>query len=172
MIAAMGDIRIRPIRESDSQEFQRLLELLDRETEFMVFEPGERHTTTEDQRKRIRAIESRENQNIFLAFDGGSLIGYVAVIGGAANRNKHRAQIAVGVLSTHRKRGIGTGLFLSMEEWARATGLHRLELTVVTDNKPALRLYKKMGYTIEGVRTHSLTIQDAYVDEYYLAKLL
>jgi len=38
-------IRIREIRESDAEEFLSLCKKIDAETQFMMFEPGERLTT-------------------------------------------------------------------------------------------------------------------------------
>jgi len=45
-------------------------------------------------------------------------------------------------------------------------------LTVVTQNKAGLSLYKKMGFEIEGTKRDSLFIDGKYVDEYYMSKLL
>ena len=50
--------------------------------------------------------------------------------------------------------------------------IHRLELSVVTHNEAGLRLYKKMGFKIEGTKRHSLLIDGEFVDEYYMSKLL
>ena len=39
-------------------------------------------------------------------------------------------------------------------------------------NERAIRLYKKMGFEIEGTKKHSLFVNGQYVDEYYMAKIL
>ncbi len=41
---------IRKIHESDAEQFLNLCNKLDTETQFMMLEPGERSTTTEEQR--------------------------------------------------------------------------------------------------------------------------
>lgn len=48
----------------------------------------------------------------------------------------------------------------------------RLELTVVTENRAAVALYKKDGFLIEGVKKHSLMIDGKAFDEYYMVKIL
>ncbi len=58
------------------------------------------------------------------------------------------------------------------EAWAQEVGISRLELTVVEHNEPALALYKKMGYTIEGTRMNSLFINGDYINEFYMGKYL
>ena len=47
---------IRSIRENDSENFLLLCNQLDQETQFMMFEPGERTTTVAEQRQRIQSI--------------------------------------------------------------------------------------------------------------------
>lgn len=49
--------RIRTIRENDAEDFLFLLKKLDEETAFMLFEPGERLTTVEEQREIIRRYQ-------------------------------------------------------------------------------------------------------------------
>ena len=165
-------IVVRQIREDDAREFLELLIKLDNESEFMMLEPGERLTTADEQQERIKSILSRKNRAIFVAVSDDALIGYIAALGGYSQRNKRCAHIVIGIIGAFAGRGIGTKLFISMEEWAQKADLHRLELTVMVHNKKAIRLYKKLGYAIEGTKVHSLSVHDAYIDEYYMAKLL
>ena len=93
-------------------------------------------------------------------------------MGGNAKRNKHSVYLVIGILAQYRGLGIGTKLFEQLEKWAKEQNIHRLELTVVTRNEAGLRLYKKMGFEIEGTKRHSLYIDGKFVDEYYMSKLL
>ncbi len=43
---------------------------------------------------------------------------------------------------------------------ARKMGLHRVGLSVVADNKPAIRVYEKVGFQNEGVRKDSYHAED------------
>ena len=43
---------------------------------------------------------------------------------------------------------------------ARDRGLHRIGLSVVADNKPAVRLYEKVGFQHEGVRKQAYYGED------------
>jgi putative acetyltransferase len=49
--------------------------------------------------------------------------------------------------------------------------LERLELTAYTDNEPALRLYKKLGFEIEGTHRKYAFRDGAYVDSYCMARV-
>jgi RimJ/RimL family protein N-acetyltransferase len=163
---------IREIQESDAGSFLALCRQLDAENKFMLLEPGERTTTLEEQEKRIRDILSRENQTIFVAEEQGSLLGYLAAIGGSYARNRHEVYIVVGILEAFTSRGIGTALFEKLDAWARQHQVHRLELSVMKHNTRGVGLYQKMGFEIEGTKRDSLLVDGKYVDEYYMGKLL
>jgi RimJ/RimL family protein N-acetyltransferase len=163
---------IREIRASDAGSFLALCKQLDEENNFMLLEPGERKTTLEEQEKRIREILSKENDTIFVAEEQGSLIGYLAAIGGSYARNKHEVYLVVGILEAFTSRGLGTALFEKLDTWAREHHVHRLELSVMVHNTRGVGLYQKMGFKIEGVKKDSLFMDGAYVDEYYMGKIL
>jgi RimJ/RimL family protein N-acetyltransferase len=55
--------------------------------------------------------------------------------------------------------GLGTAMLSKLIELTKKQGLHRMGLTVIADNKPAINLYKKFGFKIEGVK------RDAYFGE-------
>lgn len=166
-------IVIREIRENDAEKFLALCQRLDQETQFMLLEPRERIITIEEQRERIKSILSRDNQTILVAENHqGQMAGHLTAIGGSYNRNRQTVYIVIGILQAFAGQGIGTQLFTQMEEWARAHAIHRLELTVMVHNERALKLYQKMGFEIEGVKKHNLWVNNMYVDEYEMAKLL
>lgn len=163
---------IREIKESDAEGFLHLLKKLDEETEFMMFEPGERSTKIEEQRNEIKGILLRNNETILVAEKNGHLIGYIGAYGGRYIRNRHTAHIVIGILQDFAGQRIGTKLFTELERWAYKHKVHRLELRVMVHNERAIGLYEKMGFEIEGMKRHSLFINGSYVDEYYMAKLL
>ena len=163
---------IRRIQFNDAKQFLRLRLQLDEETQFMLFEPGERSIDIEEQRHQIEQVLLSENQMIFVAEHEGQLVGYLGASSGYARRIRHCVEIVIGILEAFTGQGIGSQLFIVMEKWTREKQLHRLELTVMTHNAAGIALYKKRGFTIEGVRQRAMVVNDRYVDEYYMAKLL
>src|SRR5512139_1996273 len=125
---------IREICESDAGSFLALCRQMDEESRFMLLGPGERKTTLEEQETRIRDILAHDNQTIFVAEEQGSLLGYLAAIGGSYARNKHEVYIVVGILEAFTSRGLGTSLFQALDAWAREHNIHRLELSVMVHN--------------------------------------
>ena len=61
---------------------------------------------------------------------------------------------------------------MESEAYASVHGLHRLELTVMETNTRARSLYESMGYVVEGIKRDSLFVDDKFVDEIMMAKLL
>ncbi|NJK34271.1 MAG: GNAT family N-acetyltransferase [Oscillatoriales cyanobacterium SM2_2_1] len=153
----------------DASKVLDLLQKLDGETKFMLFESGERKTTLTEQEKIIGEID---NVVIFCALDNEDFIGIVIGYRGKFKRKRHSLYIVIGVLKTFWGNGVGRSLIKVIEKWSVNNDCHRLELTVVTHNERAVRLYHKLGFLIEGVRQHSLLVDDCYFDEYYMSKLV
>ena len=163
---------IREIQECDAEQFLALSKQLDSETKFMLLEPGERRTTLPQQQEKIRSILSQKNSTFLVAETNGQLIGYIAGLGGSYNRNRHKADVVIGILLDYVGKGLGSRLFSELELWARNCRVHKLELTVMAHNDRAINLYKKSGFVVEGISVDSLLVDGSYVDELDMAKFL
>ena len=165
-------VRIRPIASSDAEAFLSLCLALDSDTRTMMLEPGERSISVDDQHRRIADLRTGTQHETLVADLEGRLVGFIEIEAGSYRRNRHSASLALGVLRESRGQGIGGQLLSAAEGWARAHGLHRLELTVMVHNEPALRLYRSHGFCIEGTRADSLRVDGVFVDEFAMSKLL
>lgn len=66
-------------------------------------------------------------------------------------RRRHVGQIGMAVRDDRQGQGVGTALLQAAVDLAdKWLNLTRLELEVYIDNGPAIRLYEKFGFTIEG----------------------
>lgn len=164
-------IQIREITEGDSSRYLELNKLLDQESTFMLYEPGERTISIEEQKSMISSFIQSKNSNIFVAEMNNHLVGHLMVIGGNTNRIRHRAHLVIGILNDFIGQGIGHKLFNKLEAWRETTSLTRIELTVITNNERAINLYKKNGFEIEGMKKNAMKINDKYIDEYMMAKI-
>ncbi|WP_395103630.1 GNAT family N-acetyltransferase [Actinomadura sp. SCN-SB] len=155
-------LRIRLADADDDASLFDLRSALDRESRFMMLEPGER--------ERHDELPSRSFQVV--AEEGGRLVGYVHVSVLPYARARHCGQLVVGVRASHTGRGVGRALLDATVRQARQRGLRRLELTVMTHNRAALALYTRCGFQVEGLRRGSLQVDGEQVDEYYMGLLL
>jgi RimJ/RimL family protein N-acetyltransferase len=165
-------IVIRPVTSRDAAEFLALHQQLDEETKFMLLEPGERKTTVQQQEQRIESLLEGDTSMIFVAEAEGKLVGFLGAFGSEPRRVRHTIYIVIGIIQSYAGQGIGTRLFERLETWALEQGIHRLELTVMAPNEAAIALYHKAGFQIEGTKRDSVRLDDVYVDEYYMAKLI
>ncbi len=162
---------VRKVLENDAQAFLNMQLQLDHETKYMMYEPNERLNDINRTLNNIRA--SITNNNLLLcAVQTDEIVGFLAASKGSFQRNRHSAYIVIGLLEKARSKGFGRQLFDQLLLWAKEQGLARLELTVLCMNRPAITLYQKYGFEIEGTKRRSLLIDGEYVDEYYMAKLL
>jgi len=87
-------------------------------------------------------------------------------------RRRHVGQIGMAVRDDWQGQGVGTALMQAAvdlaDQWLNLT---RLELTVFTDNAPAIRLYEKFGFRIEGTSVDFAFRDGQYVDTYTMARL-
>jgi L-phenylalanine/L-methionine N-acetyltransferase len=103
----------------------------------------------------------------------GKVVGHAALmLSPRFRRRDHVASIGMAVHDEWQRRGVGMALMNALVELAdKWLNLTRLELTVYTDNEPALRLYKKLGFEIEGTHKKFAFRDGAYVDSYCMARI-
>ena len=162
---------IRKIKVKDAEKFLNMLKRLDNETKFMLYEPGERKATAEGMRRKIES--GIQNNNLVAVIeDNEEIYGFISADKGNANRIKHTAYVVTGICENYRGKGYGTKLFEALDQWAIKNKILRLELTVMTENTVAIKLYEKMGFKIEGTKEKSCLVDGKLVDEYYMAKIM
>lgn len=74
----------------------------------------------------------------------------------------------------YQNRGLGTSMTKHMIEIARSKALKKIYLTVVTENRRAIRVYETCGFKIEGKleKDHYNYMTGEYGDDYIMALLL
>jgi len=88
------------------------------------------------------------------------------------SRRKHAASLGMAVLDDWQGKGVGTELIQSAIDFAENwLNISRFELSVFVDNEPAVRLYKKSGFEIEGTLRNFAFRDGELVDVYTMSKL-
>lgn len=86
-------------------------------------------------------------------------------------RRKHAGQIGMSVRDDFQGQGVGSALMQAAtglaDNWLN---LQRLELEVYCDNEPAVGLYKKFAFEIEGTMKSYAFRAGEYVDVYAMAR--
>jgi putative acetyltransferase len=115
---------------------------------------------------------TRDGHTSFVAVRDGELLGQVSIDLMSNLRRRHVATLGMGVKSSARGQGVGTSLVRAAiavcEDWGN---ISRIELEVFTDNAPAIALYKKCGFTIEGTCRRYAIRDGAFVDVHIMARV-
>lgn len=86
-------------------------------------------------------------------------------------RIRHQGSLTMGIVPTYQGLGLGSALMDQALSWAQQNGLTRVELSVFAHNHKAIKLYKKYGFVIEGIRKNFLRHQDSsFEDDIMMAK--
>jgi len=87
-------------------------------------------------------------------------------------RRRHAAEIGMGVHDAWQGRGVGGALMQAAVDLAdNWLNLRRLELQVFVDNEPAIRLYARFGFKVEGTLIDYGFRDGAYIDAFSMARL-
>lgn len=104
-------------------------------------------------------LSNLQNYISLVAFYNDKIVGHAQIFKFPHPRLKATSDLFVYLHQDFHSVGLGTAMLSKLIEFAKKEGLHRIGLTVVADNKPAMRLYEKFGFKIEGVK------RDAYFGE-------
>jgi RimJ/RimL family protein N-acetyltransferase len=125
----------------------------------------------------VRLVAS-DDRCFFGAFQDEQLIGIVRLSRYEAPNEKHRAYLGgLYVLPLFRRNGCGRALVeqvlsrsrsVSERESADIPGIRRINLTVVTQQEAALRLYQSLGFQIYGTEQETFSRAGHFYDEHLL----
>ena len=126
----------------------------------------EQHQPISVWKERTAAFAAGNQRVMFVAEDGGRWIGCAgAVVEGGAPY-----VISMWVNPAERGRRIGVGLMRAVVGWAIEGGHRRLLLWVTAGNRPALKLYERLGFQRTG-RSQPLPHTPSVLELEYVADL-
>ena len=98
----------RKLSVDEAEQFWSLMNQVDYETKYMLYEPGERTKNLPEIESLIR--DSVQGENFLLVAEtDNKLIGYISVQKGRLNRIAHSAYIVVGILTDYCGKGDAMG---------------------------------------------------------------
>jgi RimJ/RimL family protein N-acetyltransferase len=166
------DIVIREASPEDGPTLIDAIGRIDEETEFLG-KPGEARRWADGFPERLADMRERGTGVYLLALAGGEIVGFLGAFVGWFERARGLIYIAhVGIRRDRRGRGIGTRLFVAIEDWARAHGAWGLELRVDEANERGQALYRKQGFAIAGRIEEAVMLEGRWHAHFWMAKTL
>jgi RimJ/RimL family protein N-acetyltransferase len=135
----------------DAANFVRYIDVCAGQSDFLTFNKGE-FSTVEAQRCSIAELSDSRNGLFLIAEIGGKIIGNLTFRLGKRSKNWHVGEFGITVHKDYWGLGVGRVLIRSLIEWARKMGhVRKINLKVRVDNQRGLELYKKIGFSQEGL---------------------
>jgi len=97
---------------------------------------------------RINEMLKRGNYQIFVACDGNKVVGYIGCVSYLAFEldNEGMKIIALAVSKEYRRKGIGTQLLKTAEQWAKENNIEVILLNSGLPREEAHAFYESQGY--------------------------
>ena len=172
MVINMENIVFREAGTDDAEEMISYLNIVGRESDHLVHGSNGFNVPVEAVKQRIQAFHNADNSVIMIALAGKEIIARAELAGYPGSRLHHNARFSISVRKDYWNKKIGTGLMTKIIECAREMNLLNIELEVVADNKAAIALYHKMGFSDVGVYKNYWFANNAYSDAILMQKCL
>ena len=154
-------MEIRPVAIEDADQISRIRRL-NGVREGVLALTSERLDATVDFIKSLS-----DDDRAFVSVEKGEVAGMAVMLRNRCSTRRHSAKLAIMVAPYCQENGIGTALMKADNK----LGLRRIELLVLTDNIPAINLYKKFGFKTEATRKNAAVKDGKFVDEYFMGRI-
>ena len=158
--STVQEIKIVPIAEEHIERQHRCLETVALERRYLAFVQA---PPFESVREFVLSNIARNAPQV-VALSGDDVVGWCDITPMELEGFSHCGRLGMGVRKDFRRLGIGARLLEHTIGQARVMGLERIELEVFASNTPALRLYEKAGFVVEGEKKKARKLDGEYGD--------
>jgi ribosomal protein S18 acetylase RimI-like enzyme len=159
-------MEIRLLDSGDAEIYRkiRLMSLMDYSEAFLTTYEIEKEKPIEQIHRNLKISDHRFTLG---AFSNNRLTGIVTFVRETNPKISHKGNVyAMYVLPEHRGKGIGKALIKELITRAKACdGLEQINLTVISNNNSAKRIYEEIGFVVFGTEQNALKFCDQYWDE-------
>lgn len=170
----MNGILIREAQPEDAKDIIQYIERLSAEPNiYIAMSPGEFGKTEQQEAEILRSFHEEQNAIYLIAKKETRLVGMIVCAGGHRKTTSHVVSISMSVDQEFRRQGIGKLLMEQAVQWAKNNPVvSRMKLLVFAKNEPAIRLYEKFGFVVEGRHKNAIFRDGVYLDNLSMALLV
>lgn len=162
------EIEIRAVSPDDVDDLAEILSMPKCQTQTLQMP----YQSIEKIRERYTNIPANLYILVAVVKDTQKVVGSISVLRPTRPRQLHTGMLGMAVHDDYQVQKIGSRLMEAIidlaENWLNLT---RLELTVYVDNQPALRLYQKFGFMIEGTLRNYAFRDGTFIDAHLMARI-
>jgi len=167
------DALIRSPRDEDIQGMLDYLYISACETNFILRYPEECSKYTAENEKALFArINESDNEVMLVCLVNGEIAGNCQISWSKGIKTRHRASVAIALVSKFWNQGIGTCFFKELIRIAEEDKyITQIELEFIEGNSRARALYEKMGFRITGMKPNAIKLKDGtLLNEYSMIR--
>jgi len=160
-------VTLRPVREDDLPEMYAWRVDLEMWAQTTAEPP---YAMTWEQYRAKQGGDNPERNAAFAVEVDGTLVGRAGLFG--FDPLSRSCEVGLFFAAEHRGKGYGREVLRLLVDFAfRQRNMHRVYLTTLATNEPALRCYAASGFVEEGRKRESAWVDGAYVDEVLMSVL-
>ena len=169
---AEKELTIEEAQVSDALAIKVFLEEVSQETSFIVNDSLD--ITIENLQEALYVSLNSLNRICLLAKIEDTIIGMVNVTSSDGVNVNHVGDLFIAVKQAYTGHGIGHYLMDLICDWAEQSPMiRRLELTVQSRNKKAIKLYQDFDFVIDGQKKQAFKLNEGtYLDLFMMSKLI
>ncbi len=166
-------LTIRKAVVEDTEEILNISNQVAGESDNFSYAKGEYYMTYDQQYAYISRIKDAKSSCFFVGILDGKIVASLTFISSSRKRLEHRGEMGIAVLQDYWGMGIGSTLMEHFLKWAKLNGItKKIDLLVKEDNIPAIALYLKYGFQIEGKISNAMIVSGKVYDIYMMGKKL
>lgn len=143
---------IRQAKVSDAEDLLNCVKIYIPTSKYIPKLESEIKLTVDQEKDWINSFIINDNSLLLVAEYEGEIIGNIDLTGSRRKIMEHTAVIGMGMLQEWQHIGLGTALLSMVIEWAKSNPiLELIWLQVYTENESGLNLYRKIGFTENGI---------------------
>lgn len=151
---------VRSAIDKDAKELSELRLQIDGETENLDREKGEGFIDRLGFEQIIKADTEHPRSLFLVVVVDDHIVGFSRCEGNNLKRFAHKVEFGVCVLKECWGYGIGKNLLKKSVVWADANNIKKITLNVLETNDKAIKLYRKLGFEVEGILKNDKVLAD------------
>jgi len=157
---------IRRPTENDADDIIHYSRTLFASTDQLLTSLEEYSITIENEKDWINSFNENPNAKILMAEFNNQIIGLLFFIANPKKKNSHTGEFGVSVHPEFQGINVGRILVEALLIWARENSkIEKVYLNVFETNRPAIKLYKDLGFIVEGRHVKAVKqLNGEYVD--------
>ena len=160
--------KIEALQETHFEQLHCVFDAVCRERKFMAFtEAGHKEQTFAYYGNILAGGHAH-----FVAVQNQRVVGWCDVLPQVGQMRSHSGVLGMAVAVEQRGLGVGKALIQAAVTKAHTRGLHRIELTVHSENQVAQALYRSIGFEQEGTLRNAWYLDGQHFDVHLMAKLI